>query len=172
MNSDALCLWTCNLWTFLGRQHEEEKEGETSGLFLILLSRLLFPHLCWTCYTHTPSWTRLVLLQVTPISSCLICVCISVGLISPGCVIPPPPSLILMVHTAQPTVCMYVFMHYEPCEMHIYWLCMSLYTHVVLDPLHFVIPLKVKGEEMTNKVSWREHCYQRFFWKWWKTLLL
>lgn len=88
-------------------------------------------------YTHALMDTHLVLLQVTSyVSRVLVIVCmyaffclflfsvalITVELISPSGVNPLPCPL--MVHTAQPAGCTYVFMHYGLCEMHIY----SLYV--------------------------------------------
>lgn len=103
------------------------------------LSQLLFCFpLVRLTYTHALMDTHLVLLQVTScISRVLVIVCmyafffclflfsvelITVELISPGGVNPLPCPLV--VHTAQPAVCTYVFMHYGLREMHIY----SLYV--------------------------------------------
>ena len=59
-----------------------------------------------------------------------------------------------MVHTAQQTVCMYVFMHYELCEMHIY----SLYVFILLMyylTLGFCDTSEGKVEEIMNNVKRR-----------------
>lgn len=176
-----MCLWTCNLWTF-GRQDVDEEARSTSGLRLYavcyffgfaVIGFLFFFYCCCflfffpSCqtrdtHTHISSWTRLVLLQVTPCnlpSTCLcvcirVCVCvylwrvISVELISRRCVIPHYPSW--CIQHSRLYACMYLCI--MNCVKCIYTRCMSLYTHVLLDPwiffcFVFVIPLKVKLKE-------------------------
>lgn len=111
---------------------------------------------CRTCiHTHPPhghAWCSCISWVHVNVCMCLSVEFISVELISlGGCV---NPSLSLMVHTAQPTVCMYVFMHYESCEMHIYSLYVLIYSCSTW-PLDFCDTSEGKVEEMMNNVTRR-----------------
>lgn len=58
------------------------------------------------------------------------------------------------------TVCMYVFIHYDLCTMHILTCFLSLYIHIVLDPMEFCHNTSEGIGRVCYTYSRREHCYQ------------